>query len=137
MSTSGETVTFEELEMRANQAAHVFRSMGLKRADHIVILMENRREFLEICFGADRCGLYYTTASTHLTNDEIGYIIRDCGASLAIISDTMIERVAALSDSGPFACPILIVGQCSGLFRSFTTQADLQPMQPIADESQG
>jgi acyl-coenzyme A synthetase/AMP-(fatty) acid ligase len=82
ISTTGQTVTFAELEARANQAAHLFRRHGLKRGDHIVILMENRREFLEICFGADRSGLYYTTASTHLTNDEIQYIIRDCGAAL-------------------------------------------------------
>ncbi len=135
ISTTGQTVTFAELEARANQAAHLFRRHGLKRGDHIVILMENRREFLEICFGADRSGLYYTTASTHLTNDEIQYIIRDCGAALAIVSDTMIERLGALADT--HGCPMLIVGQSDATFQNYTTLAALEPAQPIADESQG
>ena len=74
ISTTGETVTFGQLEARANQGAHLFRQHGLTRGDHIVILMENRREFLEICFAADRTGLYYTTASTHLADDEIRHI---------------------------------------------------------------
>ena len=39
--------------------------------------MENRREFLETCFAADRSGLYYTTVSTHLTADDIRYIVID------------------------------------------------------------
>lgn len=137
MSNSGEVVTFAQLEARANQAAHLFRARGLKRGDHIVILMENRREFLEICFGADRSGLYYTTASTHLTNDEIQYIIRDCGASLAIISDTMIDRLGTLCTGASLGCSILIVGQSDGSVESFTAQAALWPTKPISDESQG
>ncbi len=137
ISTGREAVTFAELEARANQAAHVFRQRGLKRGDHIVILMENRREFLEICFAADRSGLYYTTASTHLTDDEIQYIIRDCGASLAIISDAMLDRIATLSTTALLACPVLVVGRCDGAFESFGSQAALAPVEPIADESQG
>ncbi len=137
VSTTGEAVTFADLEARANQAAHVFRRKGLKRGDHIVILMENRREFLEICFAADRSGLYYTTASTHLTNDEIQYIVRDCGAALAIVSDAMIERFAKLSSADLSECPILVVGQSTGAFESFASQAALAPVGPIADESQG
>ncbi|MGL4239752.1 MAG: acyl-CoA synthetase [Beijerinckiaceae bacterium] len=137
ISVSGETVTFGELEARANQAAHLFRNMGLKRGDHIVILMENRREFLEVCFGADRSGLYYTTASTHLTNDEIQYIIRDCGAVLAIISDTMIDRIGGLLATASLECPMLVVGQSDGSLPNYTIQAALQPIHPVADESQG
>jgi len=54
MCATGEKVTFAELEQRANQGAHLLRVAGVGIGDHIVILMENRREFLEICFAADR-----------------------------------------------------------------------------------
>ncbi len=97
ISTSSESVSFAQLEARANQAAQAFRKLGLRRGDHIVILMENRREFLEICFAADRTGLYYTTASTHLTNEEIRYIIGDCGASLVLVSDVLADRILAFA----------------------------------------
>ncbi len=137
ISTSGESVTFSQLESRANQAAHVFRQYGLKRGDHIVILMENRREFLEICFAADRTGLYYTTASTHLTNDEIRHIIEDCRASLVLVSDVLIDRISSFADDLQHRCPILIVGKNRSDLFSFTSLAANAPATPVPDESQG
>jgi len=135
MSASGETVTFAQLESRANQAAHLFRQHGLVRGDHIVILMENRREFLEICFAADRTGLYYTTASTHLADDEIGYIIEDCGAALVLVSDTLVDRIIGFVDDLRRQCPILVVGQGRADLPSFSALAADAPVTPIADES--
>jgi long-chain acyl-CoA synthetase len=137
ISTSKETVTFSQLEARANQAAHAFRKLGLKRGDHIVILMENRREFLEICFAADRTGLYYTTASTHLTNDEIQYIIGDCHASLVLVSDTLAERILTFANALQSDCPVMVIGETHEAFPSFGQMYAAMPVTPIPDESQG
>ncbi|OQW52049.1 acyl-CoA synthetase [Candidatus Raskinella chloraquaticus] len=137
VSTSPDAVTFGQLEARANQAAHTFRQLGLKRGDHIVVLMENRREFLEICFAADRTGLYYTTASTHLTDDEIHYIIQDCGASLVLVSDTLIARIRGYADLLSGSCPIMVIGRGEGALPSFTEIASAAQATPIPDESQG
>jgi len=95
---SGESVSFAELEARANQGAHLLRARGIGVGDHIAILMENRREFLEICFAADRAGVYYTTVSTHLTGDEIAYILADCGARLLIVSESRASDMSARVD---------------------------------------
>jgi long-chain acyl-CoA synthetase len=137
ISTSTETVTFAQLEARANQAAHAFRKLGLKRGDHIVILMENRREFLEICFAADRTGLYYTTASTHLTNDEIQYIIGDCHASLVLVSDTLAERILTFANALRSDRPVMVVGDTHEAFPSFGEMSASMPVTPVLDESQG
>jgi long-chain acyl-CoA synthetase len=137
MSNSSDAVTFGQLEARANQAAHALRQLGLKRGDHIVILMENRREFLEVCFAADRTGLYYTTASTHLTDDEIHYIIRDCGASLVLVSETLVDRISAYVDLTFGSCPVMVIGRGRDTLPSFTDMAASMPVTPILDESQG
>lgn len=137
MSASGETVTFAQLERRANRAAHAFRGLGLKRADHLVLLMENRREFLELCFAADRAGLYYTTASTHLTDDEIGYIVEDCDAALVLVSDTLAERARAVSAALRRQRPVMLVGGAEAGLPDFAALAAAAPATPIADESQG
>jgi long-chain acyl-CoA synthetase len=137
ISTTGETVTFGQLEARANQGAHLFRQHGLTRGDHIVILMENRREFLEICFAADRTGLYYTTASTHLADDEIRHIIEDCSAALVLVSDTLLGRIASFADELRHQCPILLVGQGGTALTNFSVMAAAAPVTPITDESQG
>jgi long-chain acyl-CoA synthetase len=137
ISASQDVVTFGQLETRANQVAHTFRQLGLKRGDHIVILMENRREFLEICFGADRTGLYYTTASTHLTDDEIDYIIGDCGASLVLVSDTLVDRINVHAERMSENCPVMIIGPGRDVLPSFTDMAFKALATPIMDESQG
>jgi long-chain acyl-CoA synthetase len=137
ISPDPDPVTFGQLEARANKAAYTFRQLGLKRGDHIVILMENRREFLEICFAADRTGLYYTTASTHLTDDEIQYIIRDCGASLMLVSDRLLDRIHIAADRLEWTCPVMVVGRGEENLPSFTDMTAAAPVTPIHDESQG
>ena len=96
MCESGETVTFGQLEARANQVARVLRSCGVTRGRHVALLMKNHRRFLEACFGADRAGVYYTTISTRLTAEEIAYIVRDCAAQVLVVSADLGELIRQL-----------------------------------------
>ena len=84
MCESGEQVTFAQLDERANQVAHLVSGLGLQPGDHVAVLMGNCRELLELCFGLDRSGVYYTVISTRLTAEEIAYIVTDCGARLFV-----------------------------------------------------
>ena len=52
MAETGETVTFAQLEASANQGAQLFRSLGLKRGDHIAILLENHSRFFPNLLGS-------------------------------------------------------------------------------------
>ncbi len=82
---SGATTTYGELSRRANQVAHLLYEAGLRRGDGIVIMLPNCIEFFEVAWGAQRSGLYYTPVNTHLTADEIGYIVQDSGAKAVFI----------------------------------------------------
>ena len=86
MGDSGETVTYRDLDQRSNQGAQLFRSLGLARGDHIAMMLGNCHEFLEICWAAQRAGLVFTPVSTHLKQDEVAYILDNCGARLFIAS---------------------------------------------------
>ena len=126
MCTSGESVTFAELEARANQGAHLLRTAGIGVGDHIAILMENRREFLEICFAADRAGAYYTTISTHLTQNEITYIVRDCAARVVIGSDRFSGVLDALRSEAGDTCAYYMVGAPAAGFQDWSAAAAQQ-----------
>ncbi|MEP4191459.1 MAG: AMP-binding protein, partial [Sneathiella sp.] len=134
---SSEGVTFQALEQRANQGAQLLRSSGLNVGDHMTILMENRREFLETCFAADRSGLYYTTISTHLTVEEIAYIIADCSARVVIISDSFSDIAQQLQDMVDPAIRLFMVGTSIGGTENWSAMLDTQPDTPISDEVQG
>ena len=60
MAGSGETVTYRHLNDRSNRLAQLFYDAGLRFGDHIAVLMENRVEFFEPCWAAQRSGLSFT-----------------------------------------------------------------------------
>ena len=72
MADTGDVVTFAELEATANQGAQLFRSLGLQRGDHIAILLENHPRFFQICWAAQRSGIYFTAISWRLQQQEVG-----------------------------------------------------------------
>src|SRR6266404_5937986 len=77
MATSGEAVTYAELDARSNRLAHLFRKLGLKRLDHYAIFMENNSRYLEACGAGERSGLYFTCVNSYLTASELAYIVTD------------------------------------------------------------
>jgi fatty-acyl-CoA synthase len=89
MCESGEQVTYAQLNDRANQVAHLISDLGILPGDHVAVLMNNCRELMELCFGLDRSGVYYTLISTRLTTDEMAYIVQDCGARLFVYSSAL------------------------------------------------
>lgn len=137
MVRSGEAVTYRQLEARSNQAAHLFRACGARRGDHIVILMENNRQFLEVCFGADRAGLYYTAVSTHLIADEVEHILRDCGAKLVVTSRAQGSLMDNLRSRLPDLAHWFMIDADRDGFTDWDAAAAAQAETPISDESQG
>ena len=61
---SGEVVTYRQLEDHSNQGAQLFRALGVQPGECVALLMENNARFLEICWAAQRAGLYYTCIAT-------------------------------------------------------------------------
>lgn len=98
MAATGEAVTYRELHERANQIAHLFRSLGLQPGDHVAWCMENHPWYLTLAWGAHYAGLYFTAISSRLTAEEVAYIVNDCGAKVFIaspyVSDVANEIVA-------------------------------------------
>src|SRR5215216_3067896 len=123
MAGTGKAITYHELDELSNQGAHLFRSLGLKAGDHIALLMENRLAFMEICWAAQRSGLYYTAISRYLTPDEIAYIVKDCGAKAVITSPKCADQVKGLVNGEPGAPLFFMVDQPEPGFRSFDQEA--------------
>ncbi len=136
MAESGETVTYRELDERSNQYAQLFRSLGLKEGDGIAILLENHPRFFEICWGAQRSGLYYTAISYRLQIPEVEYIVKNCDAKVLITSEHNAEvakgLVPLLADVHCFMLDSVIDG-----FQSLETAIADMPITAIADETEG
>ena len=102
MADTGETVTYAEFEARTNKAAHLLRANGLTHGDHYSIFMENNSRYLEMCGVGERAGLHDTCVNSHLTVDELVYIVNNSESKELITSrakrEVAMEAVKAVPE---------------------------------------
>lgn len=137
MVETGEVVTYRQLDERSNQAAHLFRQHGLKRGDSIVIFLENHARFLELCWAAQRSGLYYTPLSSRMAAAEIDYILGDLQPKLFFTSQKLVETARAVPALQSAEIGTYLVDGDDAKFISYLAARNALPTSPIADQSHG
>ncbi|HWA66174.1 MAG TPA: acyl-CoA synthetase [Mycobacteriales bacterium] len=105
-----ERVTYAELHARAMRVAGLLHEAGLRRGDAVALMLTNRREFLEVTWGCQLSGLYYTPVNTHLTFDEVAYIVDDCQAQALFIDASMPQLAAELRNRDSRVGSWVVVG---------------------------
>jgi long-chain acyl-CoA synthetase len=139
MAATGETVTYGELDARANRLAHLLRASGLRRGDHFSIFMENNNRYIECCSAGERSGLYYTCINSYLTPDEVAYILQNSQSRVLITSESKREVALAAAAQCPDLVRCLIVdGESEGsALEPLDATAARFPATPIPDECTG
>src|SRR5262245_21533526 len=136
MASSGEAVTYGELDAASNRGAQLFRSLGLRPGDAIALYLENHPRFFEICWAAQRSGLIYTPISSRLTAPEANYIARDCGAKLFVTSRAKADVAVELTASLRGVERLMLDATAEG-WGSWEEAVAAQPAEPVADEVEG
>src|SRR3954447_13023582 len=136
MHPSGMTVTFGELETRANRLAHFFRGHGLREGDAVAILMENNEHFHAVAWAARRCGCFYVPINTHLTAAEAAYIIDNSGAKAVVGSAALRKTCDNLAEYTTPELRVIADDNLDGWYRYPECVAD-HPDTPIDDEIEG
>jgi long-chain acyl-CoA synthetase len=128
---SGAIVTYGQLNDRSNQLSQLFHARGLRRGDHVAVLMENNLRFMETAWAALRSGLYLTTINRYLPAEEAAYVATDCGAKAIITSYAKRELAAELAPLIP-DCPIrlMIDGAIDG-WEAYEPAIAAYPAQPL------
>ena len=136
MASSGETVTYGELDARSNQGAHLFRSLGINKGDSIALFMDNTPRYYEVLWAAQRSGLRFTAISSKLTAGEVEYIVKDCEAKAFVCSKGVADVAAQLAPLIP-GVKLFMVDGATAPYESFEDARAKFPQTPIADEGQG
>jgi long-chain acyl-CoA synthetase len=137
MATTGEVITYAQLDAEANRLSHVFRDMGLQPGDHIAFCMENQERFLAICWGAHYAGLIYTAMSSRLTTEEMAYVIDNCEAKVFITSPYKSDQAAELRDQMPQVELRLMVDSTIDGYDSYEAAIESASPEPLADRIAG
>jgi fatty-acyl-CoA synthase len=134
---TGQAVTYAELNERSNRFAQYLHAQGLRRGDHIAVLMENNLSFMEPIWAAFRSGLYVTTINRYLPADEAAYIANDCGAKALVTSYAKREVAAELTELTPDTPIRLMVGGTIPGWASYEDAVASGSPEPLTQEWMG
>jgi long-chain acyl-CoA synthetase len=137
MAGDGEALTYRMLDEASNRAAQLLRARGVGAGDHIAIVMDNSLRLFELCWGAQRAGIVYTTISTRLTAAEAAYIIADSGAKLLVVSAGLRDLAAELRTQMPAVTTRMMAGGTVDGYESYEESVANQSSAPIADQCAG
>jgi fatty-acyl-CoA synthase len=138
MDGSGEIVTYRQLDERSNQFAHYLQDAELEPQAVVAILMDNNARYHEVAWGVRRAGRYFTPVNSHLTADEVAYIVNDSGASVIVTSFAMANVAHELTPDGvPNVRHRLCIGGALDGWESYESAVSQKPITPVPDETEG
>jgi fatty-acyl-CoA synthase len=134
MASTGETVTYGEMDAYANRFAQLLRARAFGPGDAFAVLMENNAHCLQLVWGSQRAGTMLVPISTRLTAPEISYILKDSGTRLLITSPKYADVLGGVRAECP-DLPVLIAGGEGE--ESLEAALAAQPSVPVSDQAPG
>src|SRR5262245_25430315 len=91
-------LSFAELSHRSNQVANFLRAQGLKRGDHLLLLLGNVVPLWETMLAAIKLGVVVIPATTLLTADELRDRLDRGKARAVVATQDQVAKFAGLGD---------------------------------------
>jgi malonyl-CoA/methylmalonyl-CoA synthetase len=83
-----QTLTFGQIEARANQMAHELGARGLGRGDRLCVHLANRVEFIDLFLACARSGVVFVPMNVLYRERELRHIIGDAEPKAVVASAT-------------------------------------------------
>jgi len=90
-----ETLTYQELDARAEQIAQALLKTGIKPADHIALLFPNSCNWIAVYFGILKIGAVAVTLPYAMTTNELNPVLKDCRPKIVFTTN---ERIPDIND---------------------------------------
>jgi fatty-acyl-CoA synthase len=93
------SLTFAELDTRVNRLANALADRGVRRGDHVAVLMYNSLEVIESFFACQKLGACPVPVNFRLAPSELAYILEDSEA-VGVLTDGQLTPLALESTAG-------------------------------------
>ena len=87
------SLTWAELNERANRVANGLLDMGLKKGDRVTILSFNCNEMIELFTGLNKAGLVIVNMNFRNVGKEISYQVNNSDSKAFILGEEFVDRV--------------------------------------------
>lgn len=115
----GKTVTYRELEQRANRLAHALRALGVGRGDRVVIQGDNSVDVAVAVWAVLKADGVFSVVNAQVKADKLEYILNDSGAAMliadAVLAVTWIDAVERVTQRSPGQLRAVAVMTAGGL----------------------
>ena len=89
-------ITYEELDAASNKVANVLLDMGMKKGDHVAILMSHRPEWVINYFGVVKGGGVAVLLNTALKAPELDSLLRDSDSEILITEKEFLRVLSSV-----------------------------------------
>ena len=93
-------ITYEELRAATVSAAEAMHALGIGAGDRVAILLNDSPEFIASFVGAISIGAIAVPINMALRKDDQLFILKDCGASVAIVEAPAAETIFQSAEDG-------------------------------------
>ncbi len=115
-------ITWGAFDRAANKFANLLLTRGIKKGDHVAILLMNSIEWLPIYFGILKCGALAVPLNFRYTSEEIKYCLSKAECSALVFGPEFIGRIEEIVDRIPDVKQIFYVGEdCPTFADSYQT----------------
>ena len=94
----GRPIRYGDLDDRVDRTAAALARVGVGPGDRVALLAGNVPEFVTTLYGAMRAGAVVCPLNYALTPEEVGYILADASAKVAVTEMASLPTVLAVSD---------------------------------------
>jgi acyl-CoA synthetase (AMP-forming)/AMP-acid ligase II len=128
MTATGATRTYAEIADASGRLARALHDRGLRRGDHVAVLLDNQPEFYDVVWASIRLGAYVTPVNWHLVAAEAGYIVDNCDAAAVIVASSLADVVVRMEPHlGKVTSRICVDGDIPGFDRLDDVVAGVEP----------
>ncbi|MCD5406195.1 MAG: amino acid adenylation domain-containing protein [Desulfotomaculum sp.] len=97
LTDQDQSITYQELDQRANQLATLLQARGLKPDNFVALLQQRKIEMIVAQLAVWKAGGAYVPIDPAYPQVRIAYMIKDCEATILIIQKDCLKSLGALS----------------------------------------
>ena len=87
------TLTYAELNARANRVANALQSLGTQGGDRVAVMVHNSLEGLEMVAGLSKLAAMHVPVNYRFREHEVAYVINDSGAKIVVAGPELVQTV--------------------------------------------
>jgi len=127
-------ITYQQVKSEVELTAHGFLSIGVKEGDKVILLAENRPEWMMLDFAILGIGAVDVPLYPSLTPADIGFIVNNSEAKVVVVSNKLLlSKYLKVKDQCPNVDNIIVINE-KDADDSITGLYSLSKLQKMGEE---